>query len=412
MFLVANFSQYSGDINFEKRYGQVHLTPEYVILRITPTVFASFCSPLIYLAMRFSTFSHSASFLTGFLIACDTSLLTEHRFTLSDGMLHFFSCLFICSFSFFATLVPGDSWFTPSMLITGILLGCACSCKNTAWGLMLYTAYTETFRLMQVFEHVDSHFFDDLTYRGFSLLGLTLGCHLVFFGIHIAILPFHGPGTGHLPGSLQAQFVHPEVIDTQLWGTRVSGYGMYIRVIALAVIMHAGNMGIRQFHPYQSRPLNWPLLTGNFVAFWGRGNQEVDCMGNVFVYYTAFFSLLIVLGSYRRPKWDIAMRFVVGWSSSFFPFFLIPRSVYLYHSLIPLIFGCMAAGAAVEIACPHAAKGIAVVALSALALFGFYLWSPLSYGTPHLDMSVVMWTDRWRWGDAHHQKLAQDSSRH
>jgi dolichyl-phosphate-mannose-protein mannosyltransferase len=66
MFLLATFSQYSGNIDFEKRYGQVHLTPEYVVLRITPTVFASFCSPLIYLAMRFSMFSHSPSFLTGF----------------------------------------------------------------------------------------------------------------------------------------------------------------------------------------------------------------------------------------------------------------------------------------------------------------------------------------------------------
>jgi dolichyl-phosphate-mannose--protein O-mannosyl transferase len=140
------------------------------------------------------------------------------------------------------------------------------------------------------------------------------------------------------------------------------------------------------------------------------GNQEVDCLGNVFVYYTAFFSLLVVVASYRRPKWDIAMRFVVGWSCSFFPFFLIPRSVYLYHYLIPLIFGCMAAGAAVELMCPHPAKGIMVVALSALALFGFYLWSPLSYGTTHLDMSVIMWTNRWRWGDAYHQKLAKENT--
>jgi dolichyl-phosphate-mannose--protein O-mannosyl transferase len=84
--------------------------------------------------------------------------------------------------------------------------------------------------------------------------------------------------------------------------------------------------------------------------------------------------------------------------SAFFPFFLIPRSVYLYHYLFPFIFGCMAAGAAVELVCQHPAKGIKVVALSALALVGFYLWSPLSDRTTHLDMSVIMWTNRWRWG--------------
>jgi hypothetical protein len=104
----------------------------------------------------------------------------------------------------------------------------------------------------------------------------------------------------------------------------------------------------------------------------GRGHEEIDCTWSVFVCYTAFFSLLVVFGLYGRPKWDVAMRFVVGWS--FFPFFLIPRSVYLYRCLIPLMFGCMAAGAAVERACPHPTSWIAVVALSPLVLSGFYLW--------------------------------------
>jgi dolichyl-phosphate-mannose--protein O-mannosyl transferase len=109
MFLVANFSQYPGGIDFEKRDAQVHLTPEYVILRIAPTVCASFCSPLISLTIRFSAFSHSASFLAGFLIACDTSLLAERHFTLSDALVHFFCCFLICTFSFFTTLVPSGS---------------------------------------------------------------------------------------------------------------------------------------------------------------------------------------------------------------------------------------------------------------------------------------------------------------
>jgi hypothetical protein len=97
-------------------------------------------------------------------------------------------------------------------------------------------------------------------------------------------------------------------------------------------------------------------------------------------------------------------------SISILPLLPDPEASLLYCYLIPLIFGCMAAGAAVEFVSQHPAKRIALVALSALPLFGFYLWSPLSYGTTHLDMSVIMWTNKWKWGDAYHQKLAKEST--
>lgn len=406
MFGLANFSEYSANINFEKHYGQQYPTPDFVILRLTPAIFSSFCAPLIYLAMRFSGFSHSAASVSGFCLACDTSMLTEGRFTLSDGLLHFFVCLYIASFAYFCGV---DHKFNllHSLIAVGALLGAACACKNTAWGLMAYTGYVQVFILLQKYSTFSFDLLDELMFRGFSLLGMVLIIHLVSFGIHIMILPFAGPGNGYLPDMMQSQLLDSSLIETQLWGKRVTWPSLYFRIVALVVSMHFGNMAITSFHPYMSRPVNWPLLTGNFVAFWVGNGKEVNCIGNAFVYYLSFFSLFVVLCGFRREKWDVAVRFVVGWAVSYFPFYLIPRSMYLYHYLIPLMFGCMCVGAGMDLWLTPFWRGVVCVLICAIVLFGFYLWSPMSYGTARLNDDILIWNQAWRYGDKYHQELAR-----
>jgi dolichyl-phosphate-mannose--protein O-mannosyl transferase len=406
MFFVANFSEYGGDIDFEGGYGKVHKTPDFVILRLTPAIFSAFCPPLIYLAMRFSSFSCAASFVTGFLLACDTSMLTEHRFTLSDGMLHFFTCLFLAHYSHATRIPPDSSQCYGSLLVSGVILGCACACKNTAWGLMPYMGIVEFLRLLIPFKKIGAPFIDELIYHGAICLGPVLGIHFLSFGIHWILLPFHGPGSDWLFPSTRYQLIDPTVIETQIFGKRFCWPDLYLNLVTLFISMHVGNMKILSFHPYQSRPINWPLLTGCFVAFWSGSSGEVDCIGNVFVYYPAFFSLFLVLFAWNRKKWNVAVRFVLGWVLSFFPFWLVPRSMYLYHYLIPLVFGCMSIGACLDLWLPKFWVGFAAVGLSLMGLFGFWLWSPLCYGTPHLEDQFVFWTSRWRYGDAYHQSLA------
>jgi dolichyl-phosphate-mannose--protein O-mannosyl transferase len=407
LFLFANFSQYSGTVNFALVPDHPHSDPDYVILRITPAVFGSLCSPLIYLSMRFSSFSKSAAFLSAFFVATDTSFLTEHRLILSDGLLHFFCCLFICFFSFLCTIFPGRREFAPGLVAAGVLLGCACSCKQTAWGLILFAGYTEAFQLLQVFDRIGAHFVDQLVYRGIMLLGLTVAVHFVAYGIHIWLLPFSGPHTAIVPLELQDQLVRSTVVETQLLAKRSSGPGLIRRTVLLSAFMYMGNMDIRDFHPFQSRPINWPLLTGICVAFWAQGKDIIGCLGNALVYYPAFFGLFLVLLAFRKKRWEIGMRFVVGWAVCYFPFFLIPRPMYLYHYLIPLVFACMAAGAAADLWMKPAVRGIVVVAVCGGALIGFCLWSPIAYGTPHLDDEVTFWTDRWMSGDEYHKRLAE-----
>lgn len=408
MFYFSNLSEYNASINFERLYAKKHETNDFIFLRIIPAFFSSLCVPMIYLSMRFSSFCYSSSFLSAFMALCDTSLLTEHRFILSDGMLHFFCCLFIVVFSYTSSIRRKgnySTWFN----ISAVLLGCACACKNTAWGLIPYAGWICLCQLMQMYRRIDWDFMEEIVYECVLLGGIAIVVHLLAFAVHIVILPFSGQGTNYMPEIFRNQFINKDHISAELWAKRLKWPSLYFRIVTLAVNMHFGNMGIKDFHPYMSRPINWPLLTGNWVAFWAGGSTEVDCMGNVFVYYLSFFSLFLILFGFKRTKWDIGLRFLLGWVVSYFPFFLIPRSMYLYHYLIPLIFGCMCTGAAIEIWLPPKGRGILCVLLCALVIIGFIFWSPLSYGTPHLDTSFIIWTDRWQFGDKYHQKLAEDS---
>ena len=405
MFLFANLSEYDGSIEFSRYYAQSFHNYQYIILRITPAFFSSLRVPLIYLTLRFDSFSSCAAFISSFMIICDTSLLTDQRFILSAGMLHFFCCLFLCVFSYTNSLIPlSDRWII-FMLLSGVTLGCACSSKNTAWGLMGFCAYVQIFQNFQYYGLLDYRSYLMITVRGFLLLLPVIVVYFLSFIIHFIILPFSGQGTPYLSPEMKNQLINRNIVKSEIWARRLRSPNIFTRTIELSFNMHHGNMGIKNFHSSQSRPINWPLLTGNYVAFWASYGREVDCIGNAFVYYIAFFSLILNFLFFKCEKWDIALRYIFGWMISYFPFFLIPRSMFLYHYLIPLMIGCISVGIMVDRIFPRLWVGIFLVILCALCLAGFILWSPYSYDTPPYDREITMWTSNWMYGDKYHREL-------
>ena len=411
MFLFANLSEYKGDIDFEGRYGRSYENDDYITLRLTPAIFSSLCAPLIYLTVRFSSFSHTAAFVSAFFIIFDTSLLTEQRLILSDGMLHFFSCLFLSCWAYLNCVVPYSNKWTFWMIVTGLTLGCACSCKNTSWGLMVLIAATQIIQICSYQKAVNAESISDLLYRGSLLLACVLFVYFLSFAIHFLILPFDGQGVPYMPEQMQNQFISKEKHSSELWAKRLTFPYLFFRIVTLAISMHLGNMGITQYHPYQSRPIGWPLLTDIWVAFWGDGDTEVNCCGNVFVYYIAFFSLFFVVFAFKKNQYKWGVPFVIGWCVSYFPFFLIPRSMYLYHYLIPLILGCCSVGAALDFWLPTKWRGFIAVILCGLVLIGFYFWSPYAYGSHHLSEELIIWNSNWQYGDKYHRKLQEEQNR-
>jgi dolichyl-phosphate-mannose--protein O-mannosyl transferase len=165
----------------------------------------------------------------------------------------------------------------------------------------------------------------------------------------------------------------------------------------MTVNMHSGNMEIQQFH-------EWPILYGVMTFFGGGGGHpEIRCLGNVFSSYFALLGLAAVVFGFTDPRWTKALMFLVGWATCYFPFFLIPRVMYQYHDLIPLMLVTMAFGAALDIFVPKKRRQVVAVIVIGLAVFGFWLWSPYVYGTERRAKAQSIWTCRWIDGSADHQ---------
>jgi hypothetical protein len=94
---------------------------------------------------------------------------------------------------------------------------------------------------------------------------------------------------------------------------------------------HIKNMNVTARFPFRSPPYEWPLLTGKSVLFWkGIGEIQCRCFGNVFVYYPAFLAVVLAVTVLWR-QWRRTLKYVLGWSVCYLPFFLIPRYLLLYH---------------------------------------------------------------------------------
>ena len=398
MFGIAKLSEYEGDLKFNnvKHYSN----GSYVFLRIIPAIFSALCSPLIYLTLRFTDFGYLSAITSAVIVMADTSMATEGRFILSDGMLHFFSCLHMAIISYaFRIELLNSRKFNIYHFLTGLSLGAACSCKNTAWGLMAFDAFLYFVRFWPLTNISLIDYLFEVGVYGVTLFIIQFMVYALSFCIHFIVLPYAGQGNGYIPEYMQKQLIPKQAEFGNLWGVRLRPPDLFVRSLTLSWIMHSDNMQIKQFHPSQSRPLNWPFLTGIDVGFWGGGGEEIKCHGNVFSYYMAMIGVILCIFRISYNKYIEGLRFVIGWAVCYFPFYLIPRTMYLYHYLIPFMIGCCAYGAAIDIYLPKKARGLISFLSCTLALFGFWLWMPLVYGKYGHDRDIMYWNQNWLSGD-------------
>ncbi|EAY17100.1 hypothetical protein TVAG_303190 [Trichomonas vaginalis G3] len=157
--------------------------------------------------------------------------------------------------------------------------------------------------------------------------------------------------------------------------------------------MHQDNMKITGSHMSASTPSQWPFLTGVDVRFFMEGEELILCQGNVFSYYFGLIGLVMCLILYKSRNYLTNMIWVVGWCFSCFPFYLIPRVMFLYHYLIPMMLGCCAFGASLELF-PPKIKGITASCAIILTAFGFWLWVPLVTGKYRRDNELMFWNPK------------------
>ena len=361
---IARLARYTGSICFEDEEYSVG-DEFYVSLRVLNCLVSAMCSPLVYLTLRAMKVSVSSSICASIMFMSETSYLVQHRFILIDGFLHVFVLFHIF------TLI---SRFSP--LMTGVSLGLAISCKYTALGLI-------------------------------PLEFVVNDCSTApICRVFVALLALWSITTVHLMILTGSSFDAKELLSSDVYEclfTNRSALNIIRASITLQFDMHRINMANRIFHPYQSRPLSWPMFTGIWVRIWGNETEhrEINCMGNVFVLVPTFIAVCVAV--FLTTKDQNARMSVIGWILSYVPFFFVQRSMFFYHYQVPLLFALLCWGIVAE-KVPYPGRVVNVMC----GMLGWCYWSPFVYGGEVSNRSQKIWIPQWADGGPRHSFLVRE----
>ncbi|XP_029915353.1 protein O-mannosyl-transferase 1 isoform X2 [Myripristis murdjan] len=178
-------------------------------------------------------------------------------------------------------------------------------------------------------------------------------------------------------------------------------------------------------HKYSSSPLEWITMETN-IAYWlhPSTNAQIHLIGNPVSWGVANLSLsayqllaLVYLLRRRRGIKDLPddawSQFVAvgwlcvgGWAVNFLPFFLMEKTLFLYHYLPALCFLFLLTPALLEhthshlLSCLAHRRALCVCALAAAAsvFLSYRTFCPLTYGRPELSANQLQdlrWRESW-----------------
>ena len=405
----AYLSEYPANIEWGDSVSLPYPDEGYVPLRITPIMFSSLVPVALYLAMRMAPFSHIASLTSAILITFDTSILAEGKFLLTDGTLHFFTMLSMAVMNYWLAQKRHSHKWWVMLYVSSVFMGMAFSVKNTALSLCFVAGFSQLIDILDTEDfYIDEDIYTDICVRALHVGGPGLVLHILLWYIHIMLLPYIGDESNE--DEIKSYCLQPlNSTDLSKWVGFPPVIGRVLNTIASIFMSNGMNF---EPHPYMTRPKDWPLLTDLWVGFWSSGRSEINCCGNLFVYYFAFAGVIIAMFSFKRKKYPLALRLVIGYWFSYLPFFGVPRTMFLYHYLIPLMFGAMCLGAVIDMWLPKFWKGFVFVFIVLFVVFGFYMWSPFAYGTNQnedgfTDNSWRIWNKAWRDGNKNREKWVQ-----
>ncbi|KAJ8381201.1 hypothetical protein SKAU_G00019790 [Synaphobranchus kaupii] len=178
-------------------------------------------------------------------------------------------------------------------------------------------------------------------------------------------------------------------------------------------------------HKYSSSPLEWVVMDTN-IAYWlhPSSNAQIHLIGNIVTWTFATFGLAVFAALFlwhllRRQRkiedipevtWRQFTQVGVvcggGWAVNYLPFFIMEKTLFLYHYLPALNFKILLLSAALEhlhtyiLRYPSHRRALDGVLMA--GLFSIYLayraLSPLTYGQPELsseELASLHWKDTW-----------------
>uniref|UniRef100_A0A8B9GSU3 Protein O-mannosyl-transferase 1 n=1 Tax=Astyanax mexicanus TaxID=7994 RepID=A0A8B9GSU3_ASTMX len=169
-------------------------------------------------------------------------------------------------------------------------------------------------------------------------------------------------------------------------------------------------------HKYSSLPLEWISMDTN-IAYWlhPSSNAQIHLMGNIvtwtfanlalFVYVLLFLAYLLrrrrKINDIPEASWEqLVLAGVVcsgGWAVNYLPFFLMEKTLFLYHYLPALTFQILQIPVVVEHLYIYDIQLFVLAALCSVYLC-YHTFSPLTYGQPELtseQLAALRWRESW-----------------
>lgn len=451
--LLSYISGYDGSIMFHLRdayQNDLH----YITLRLNVILISSFTASLVYLCVRFGGFSISASFISAFMFCFEISNIIEGRLLLTDGPLITFYALTFLMINHWLNFIPLSSEYRLFQFFVGLLSGVTYSIKYTGLSIVFIIFFVQTCHLIDEwrYELISNYIGVILIKTLYTLLpGLIL--HYLLWCIHFIHTPILDQ-TNTYNNSFSAlnitnvSYKHKYYIHSY---NSVNKYDQYFNngknpdyttfsrgSLLLKFLYYIGSIHVSNninfmVHPYMTQPIDWPLLTDIVPVYFATGNNRITLIGNPAVYYISFFSVLFLtftvllyddrltreeegsLLTYNESKskkvrkihidFGTITRYLVGYASSYIPFFMVPRTLYLYHYQIPLMFACMCTGICLDIITSDQRKKIIITVL--LCLTVFYVFTMYSHLIWMSNPKHCPWLRRWDVGKPSRKKFIE-----
>lgn len=364
LYFTSYLADYKGNIDFHTKDNSF-ANRYYFTLRQAPSSFSSLVGPIGFVSMKFFGFSTLASFMVGIFLSTETMMIVEGRLILIDAFLHAFTALTILAVSILGSRQSSKT----AVIFVSLVAGCTFSVKYTGMSVLVFICahqfiYYSKSRLMHLFKLKNlsrgwKNYIISLLNIPFLkfinqmliIIIISFTLMLLIFSYHISILHYHSHYENFLPWKMRNTLIDPSEKNL---GRRTSSPGMLSRVFTLIQIMHQSNMRIKSNHSASSQWYDWPLIRFRSLVYHSR-TYTLLLFPTPIIWYPAAISPLICLilsvfgyffSNYKLTKLII---WPAGYYSSWLPFALIKRSIFIYHYLIPLIFGIFSFGALLDV---------------------------------------------------------------
>ena len=358
------------------------------LLRLAPALMGTIVPLLLYGLMRQLGATPAAALLAGLAALLDNGLLVQTRVIAVDGFL-VVGTLGALGATLAAIRSAERLRRTGFALLAGSLAGLAVGSKFTGLAALALVG------LVVLVDFLRGPSLARLRAAASTSVWILAGAVAVYaagWWAHFALLP--EPGAGYAFGRPTGSFL--------------------IDAVELHRHMLVANYGITTPHPWASPSWSWPLMLRS-VFYWGDGDALIFFLGNPVLWWGTTLGLLLTAGNLvllritdlragDRPAPRDLWIPLAGYLISFLPMLRIPRPLFLYHYLVPLLFatctvllwldhvGWTRPG-------PWRSQRISVHVAAVLLLLGFLAISPFSFAfveVPAYQEAVLETFPRWR----------------